>query len=218
MNILKNFVFLVIAISVIGAIIWRYPVNGWGSLVWLAGVIALSLIRRPYEKANKENEVTDSRKTTLEKSLLSLVFIGSSLLPVLHLCFGLVGFVDYYLPFQATGGGVLLLISGLWLFWRSHADLGRNWSVTLEIRKDHKLVTSGVYQTIRHPMYSAILLISAAQVFLIHNWIAGFSSLVAFALLCLFRIPHEEAMMREQFGEEYNAYSRNSGRIFPKLF
>ncbi len=53
-------------------------------------------------------------------------------------------------------GGVAMAV-GLWLFWRSHADLGESWSVTLELNADHRLVTRGVYRLVRHPMYSAIV-------------------------------------------------------------
>jgi protein-S-isoprenylcysteine O-methyltransferase Ste14 len=38
----------------------------------------------------------------------------------------------------------------VWLFWRSHADLGRNWSPSLELREGHELVTEGVYRYVRH--------------------------------------------------------------------
>jgi protein-S-isoprenylcysteine O-methyltransferase Ste14 len=50
----------------------------------------------------------------------------------------------------------MCLVIGLWLFYRSHADLGTNWSITLEIREQHRLITQGVYRRIRHPMYSAL--------------------------------------------------------------
>ena len=56
------------------------------------------------------------------------------------------------------------------MFRRSHKDLGRNWSISLEIREEHKLVTRGVYSLIRHPMYTAFLLMAVGQAFLISNW------------------------------------------------
>ena len=217
MNKALKIVFPPIAIVIAAAIVWRLPVNGWGSLVWLAGAILMGVIRKPHERINKENEITESRQTVVENALLAAVLIGSALLPMLHLTLGLLNFADYTLPVWATAGGVVLLAIGLWLFWRSHADLGRNWSVTLEIREGHHLITSGVYERIRHPMYSAIFSIFTAQVLLLHNWIAGPGGIVAFALMYIIRVPREEAMMRERFGEEYDAYCQNTGRVFPKL-
>ena len=45
----------------------------------------------------------------------------------------------------------------------AHADLGLNWSITLEMRKGHELIVHGVYRRIRHPMYAAIFLFAVAQ-------------------------------------------------------
>lgn len=66
-----------------------------------------------------------------------------------------------------------MAILGVYLFWRSHADLGGMWSAHLEVRKEHRLITHGIYSRIRHPMYSAIFLITLAQAMVLTNWIAG---------------------------------------------
>ena len=199
-----------------GAVIWRWEINGWGSLVWLSLMVILPAIRAPYLKQTKQNTITEKRKTTIESTLLVLTMVGNGFLPIAHLATGMLSFANYDLPHLATGAGAAILIPAVWLFWRSHADLGRNWSVTTELREDHTLVTSGVYKYIRHPMYSAIWLISLAVPLLIHNWIAGFSSVVTFALLYFIRVPYEEKMMREQFGEEYDRFCERAGRLWPK--
>jgi len=109
------------------------------------------------------------------------------------------------------------MLAALWLFWRSHADLGRNWSYTLEVRKGHELITRGVYRTIRHPMYASIWLWCLAQGLLLSNWLAGWYALAAFAAMYFIRVPREEAMMREIFGQEYLDYMQRTGRILPRL-
>ena len=105
----------------------------------------------------------------------------------------------------------------VWLFWRSHADLGRNWSPSLQLREGHALVDRGVYRYSRHPMYASQWLWGAAQALLLPNWIAGWASLISFAPLYLSRVPREEQMMLERFGHEYRGYVRRTGRIFPRL-
>jgi protein-S-isoprenylcysteine O-methyltransferase Ste14 len=107
-------------------------------------------------------------------------------------------------------------VVAIWLFWRSHADLGLNWSMTLEMRKDHELVTRGVYRRVRHPMYAAIFLFAIAQGLVLQNWLAGWGGFVSFALLYLVRAPREEKMMSEFFGEEYGRYVRRTGRLWPR--
>ena len=113
---------------------------------------------------------------------------------------------------------LLCLVAGLWLFYRSHADLGTNWSITLEVREQHRLITHGVYRRVRHPMYAALLLYSVGQALVIPNWVAGPSYLVAFAILFAFRVGAEERMMREYFGDTYEAYAARTKRLVPGLW
>ncbi len=82
----------------------------------------------------------------------------------------------------------------------------------LQIRKDHRLVTAGVYELVRHPMYSAHLLWAAAQLLLLQNAIAGPAFLVASLPLYAARIPREEEMMLDQFGDEYRRHAERTGR------
>ena len=109
------------------------------------------------------------------------------------------------------------MVAALLLFWRSHSDLGENWSRTLEIRKGHQLVTHGLYRWIRHPMYAAIWLLRLAQGLLLQNWLAGWSTFVAFAVMYFVRISEEERMMGDFFGQKYSDYMRRTGRLFPRV-
>src|SRR4029079_16000844 len=63
--------------------------------------------------------------------------------------------------------GPVTQCAALWLFRRSHVDLGRNWSISLEVRDHHALVKDGVYQFVRHPMYSSFFLLGVAQILLL---------------------------------------------------
>jgi len=105
----------------------------------------------------------------------------------------------------------------LLLFYRSHADLGRNWSISLQIRNEHRLVTTGIYRLIRHPMYSSFFLFAVAQLMLLPNWFAGATGLVGVGMLYAFRIRQEERMMIERFGAEYRDYMAHTARLIPWL-
>jgi len=67
-------------------------------------------------------------------------------------------------------------------------------------------------------MYAAHLLWGIAQALLLQNWIAGLSMLVFFLPVYLYRVPHEEQMMLEHFGEEYRSYMNRTGRIIPRVW
>ncbi|MBI3966613.1 MAG: isoprenylcysteine carboxylmethyltransferase family protein, partial [Chloroflexi bacterium] len=66
--------------------------------------------------------------------------------------------------------GTVQLSLSVFLFWRTHRDLGANWSPALEIGAQHTLVTRGVYGRIRHPMYASQALLALAQALLLPNW------------------------------------------------
>jgi protein-S-isoprenylcysteine O-methyltransferase Ste14 len=199
---------------VLAALRWRD--NGWGALVWLAVFVAMCAIRTPHSLRNRANVVVEARKDATEIALLAAMFVTMMVLPLLHLATGVFAVADYALPDGATWIGALAQIPFLWLFWRSHADLGRNWSPGLEVRDAHELVTNGVYGRIRHPMYAAIWISALAQPLLIHNWIAGFLVIPAFAAMWFLRVPNEEAMMRARFGDAWDAYCARAGRLFPR--
>ena len=107
---------------------------------------------------------------------------------------------------------------GLWLFYRSHADLGTNWSITLAVREKHQLVTNGIYRRVRHPMYLALLVYSVGQALALPNWIVGPSYAVAMVLLVALRLGPEERMMREEFGKDYDTYMRRTKRLIPGVW
>jgi protein-S-isoprenylcysteine O-methyltransferase Ste14 len=186
------------------------------NLVFLVGFVVHLAIRYEFARRTRGNEKA-VRRVGPDRILIALVGIGSLLLPILYLFTPWLTFADYRLPAPAPWFGAAAMGFSLWLFWRSHADLGRNWSVTLEVRKGHQLVKHGVYRLIRHPMYSAIWLFSLAQGLLLQNWLAGWSGFVLFGVMYFLRTPREERMMEEVFGQEYRDYMRQTGRIFPRL-
>lgn len=185
-------------------------------IIYFIGLIAIAIIRISYRWRTKTNQIVDSRITILEKILLSLAFLGMVVFPLIYVFTPLLNFANYQIPLWAGWIGVVIFAVALWLLWRSHADLGHNWSATLELRKGHQLITRGVYTYVRHPMYAAIWLWGFGQVLLLHNWIAGASHLVSFIPMYFLRVPREEQMMRDQFGEAYQSYIRRTGRIIPR--
>ncbi|MEM1134424.1 MAG: protein-S-isoprenylcysteine O-methyltransferase [Bacteroidota bacterium] len=186
-------------------------------LCYMAIMVVTSVIRWPHQKRNKNNQIANDQKSSLEKSLLFAVSLGMMLLPLLYIFSPILVFADYSLPIWAQAMGILLSIPSLWLFYRSHKDLGQNWSVSLEVREGHTLVTAGIYKYVRHPMYTAIWLWVFAQPFLLTNFIAGLSGIITFGLLYFFRVNSEEQMMLKQFGEQYKNYMQQTNRLIPKI-
>lgn len=200
----------------------NYAALAWHDLAWVVLFVLSGLIRMPFSQRNKSNVITVDKKTLQESVLLSAMFLTMALLPVLYLAtkgtfLDVMAFANYNLPAGLSFVGVLLIPAFSYLFWRSHYDLGRNWSVTLEMCEDHSLVTNGVYKHVRHPMYSAIWIAAIAQPLLIQNLIAGGLVILAFGAMCVLRIPREEEMMEANFGAQYRNYMARTCRILPKI-
>lgn len=101
-------------------------------------------------------------------------------------------------------------------FWAwTQVALGKEWSPQLQLREEHHLVTTGPYTRIRHPLYTAMLGWGTSVALVTANWVFIVLAVVAIAALFA-RVPREEQMMIEEFGEEYKAYMQRTGRFFPK--
>ena len=192
--------------------------NPWvAKVVVLAATLTMIAVRAPHGRRSRTVKVVRSHKTSLEAGLLVLAWIGF-VIPLIWLASPVLSFAEYSLSVGPLVAGVFCYAVGLWLFYRSHADLGTNWSITLEVREQHRLITQGVYRRIRHPMYSALMLYSVGQALVIPNWVAGPSNLLAFAVLLALRLRAEERMMDERFGDEYAAYSARTKRLIPGVW
>ncbi|MBG88852.1 MAG: protein-S-isoprenylcysteine methyltransferase [Verrucomicrobiales bacterium] len=173
-------------------------------------------IRHVFIKRTEGEKKTLSKMDGVERLLLLAMVPGIMVLPLLYLFSSVLSLADYSLPPIVPWIGLSVLFGSLLMFWRSHSDLGQNWSVSIELREGHELVTEGIYGRIRHPMYTSIWLWAIGQGLTLENWLAGWAVVPAFALMYFLRLPREEAMMCEKFGDQYREYMKRTGRLLPK--
>lgn len=191
-------------------------------LIWVLGLVAWVVIRYPFQRRARKLGVARATGGARDRTLLVIAALGQFLLPLLYVAVSLSLRVplpaDY--PLNPVQGwlGLAVLTASLVMFRVTHKQLGRQWSVTLETRDSHKLVTTGLYGWVRHPMYSSFLLMAVAQVLLLPNWIVGPLGLIAVGILFFLRVGREEALMVETFGEDYRAYMRRTARIVPWVY
>jgi protein-S-isoprenylcysteine O-methyltransferase Ste14 len=144
--------------------------------------------------------------------------------------FGVIGLLQAYLPaytdrrdfwtFDGDAvrwlGVALFAIGGALRLWPVFV-LGRRFSGLVAIQPGHSLVTDGIYRLIRHPSYLGLLVNSL-------GWALAFRSGVGVLLALLLippliaRIRAEEALLRSQFGDQYDAYCRRTSRLIPGLY
>jgi protein-S-isoprenylcysteine O-methyltransferase Ste14 len=153
-----------------------------------------------------------------EGVLVAFSRIGLGILPAFYVATDWLSFADY--PFRPARAwlGLAVAIGAMALLYRTHRDLGRAWSVTLEVRKEHRLIAHGIYTWLRHPMYAAFWLWALSQALLLPNWIGGLSGLIGFGTVFFARVGREERMMLETFGEEYRAYMGRTWRLIPRVY
>ena len=120
------------------------------------------------------------------------------------------------LPGWLRWAGLGLGLVGLGLWTWTQAELGKEYSPQLQLRDQHRLVTSGPYAQIRHPMYTAMFCMGIAFALVTANWCFV---LFAVAMIAGFivRAPREEQMMLAAFGDAYKDYMRRTGRFLPKF-
>jgi protein-S-isoprenylcysteine O-methyltransferase Ste14 len=185
--------------------------------IYFVALILEIVIRIPLNTKRKQEKMSEQRITRQERALLGLLSLAMFFVPIIYAATNWLDFANYTLPAWAGWLGVLLIAGAVFVFWRAHADLGLNWSPSLEIREKHELITRGIYGVIRHPMYASQWLWVMAQPLLLQNWIAGFLNLLVFMPFYFLRVKAEEQMMMDKFGDQYHTYMQKVGGVFPKF-
>lgn len=190
-------------------------------IFYLLFVLAALLIRLPYarqhNKAKREHKIKTNLYPVKENVIAFLVGIGLFVLPLFDIFSNYLDKYSFELPLMARIIAVAGLLISLAIYTKSHIDLGRQWSPILETKTDHKLITSGIYKKMRHPMYLAFGLWAILVGFLIPNYLTILVSVMSFLILYYVRIPEEEELMVKQFGKEYVEYRKRTGTIWLKM-
>jgi len=171
-------------------------------------------------KADREAGEKLSRKAD-GNAMMTIIRIGGLILwlsPFVYLlnpnwmAWSKVGLPDS-VRWAGVGIGILCVLGIYWLF----SSIGTGITPVSATRKEHKLVTNGIYRYIRHPLYTigSSLFISFGM--MADNWFIAALGILTFILMAI-RTPKEEANLIEKFGDEYREYMKRTGRFLPKLF
>jgi len=120
---------------------------------------------------------------------------------------------------------------GVWSFWSGAAvtaagllfsvwarrHLGKNWSQAVTLKEGHELITSGPYALVRHPIYTGLLLGFVGSAIARGEWRGLLAVALVFSALW-HKLKLEEKWMRAQFGQPYEAYSRQVAALVPHIF
>jgi protein-S-isoprenylcysteine O-methyltransferase Ste14 len=144
----------------------------------------------------------------------ALLLIAFELLFTHMFRFGLLG-QRFILPSAAVAEfGMILTLAGIAFAIWARFFLGTNWSATPSIKQDHRLIRTGPYAIVRHPIYSGLLLAMFGTALAIGEWRA----VLGFAIVSVawhFKSRTEERYMEEEFGDEYVRYRREVKGLIP---
>jgi protein-S-isoprenylcysteine O-methyltransferase Ste14 len=111
-----------------------------------------------------------------------------------------------------------LAIGSVWFCSTAVRTLGKQWSLTARVLEGHKLITQGPYSVVRNPIYTGMLGMLLATGLAISHWMGLVMALIVFAIGTAIRVRSEEKLLREAFGEEFEAYARKVPAVVPFLF
>jgi protein-S-isoprenylcysteine O-methyltransferase Ste14 len=118
-------------------------------------------------------------------------------------------------PMWLRWSGVGLALAGFGLVRWAQNTPGENWSDRPRMQQEQSLVTEGPYRFIRHPIYTAFLLILGSTLFISADWLIGIVWLGMTALEVASRIQFEEDLMLGYFGHSYRDDQKHTGKLFP---
>jgi len=187
-------------------------------IIWCVFIVLWAAIRWQPNRKSRKTEKSVTARPMKERLAMVISSFGLGYIPAVWVFTDFLDNFDYAPNIVMVLVGTIILLGTLRLFRLTHKALGRMWSHSLDLREGHKLVTSGIYEKVRHPMYSAFWAWGLGAAFLLPNWVAAFSGLIGFGTLFFLRVGQEEAMMKKEFGKEYEAYMERTKRIIPGIY
>lgn len=105
----------------------------------------------------------------------------------------------------------------IWLFVASSRAMGRNWAIVARTRDDHQLVTWGPFAVVRNPIYVALFAWILVMALALGHWHGLVLAVPLYWIGTWMRVHREEALLRAQFGTEFDAYAARVKRFVPGL-
>ena len=178
---------------------------------WFVGMLIVAFVlHRGYfikKYQRTENEIEERPKEG-NSVIACILFFPAMLGTILYLVRPMwMEWAHFMIPIWTRYAGIAIALLGFALMHWSQSMLGESWSDAPVALKDHQLVMKGPYQWIRHPIYTAFLLIFGSIILISANWLIGICWFMMAAIDVLWRIRVEEELMIHKFGEAYHIYN-----------
>jgi protein-S-isoprenylcysteine O-methyltransferase Ste14 len=115
----------------------------------------------------------------------------------------------------AQVGAAITVLGVAFAIW-ARVHIGRNWSAEVTIKKDHKLIRTGPYAHIRHPIYTGFLLAALGTAIAIGEYRA-LVSVVMLTAGFIFKARREEDFLAKEFGPAFEEHKHHTGFFLPRF-
>ena len=123
-----------------------------------------------------------------------------------------------FVPASDTAGwiGVVLTAAGVAIAFWSRWHLGANWSGVVTLKEGHELIRSGPYRTIRHPIYTGILLALLGTAVTLGE-VRGLLAVAITWISFYTKARREESFLTQEFGDRFAEHRRHTGMFLPRF-
>ncbi len=113
--------------------------------------------------------------------------------------------------------GIIFAGIGLYIAIAARKTLADNWSSDVELKKDHKLITHGVYKLVRHPIYTGIIFMGLGSIIVDQSILVAlfYTGMTAFLI---FKMRKEEKLLYKHFPKEYPQYIKKTKALIPFIY
>lgn len=113
--------------------------------------------------------------------------------------------------------GVFITILGLLIAIIARKTLADNWSSNIELKKDHELITKGIYKYVRHPIYTGLLLMGVGSILVLQSLLVVLFFVVMITFL-IFKLKKEEILLLKHFPKDYQEYMKKTKALIPLIY
>ncbi len=185
--------------------LWQIELIPW---YFFAAYWAITWLR---VKRTKTAEPLVDRLTTLGPMVLAFLLLFSRSLRIWPLQLRFLPDDDWI----ARSGIALTSVGVAVAIWARYC-LGQYWSARVTLKEGHRLIRSGPYASVRHPIYTGMLLAAIGTALVIGEW-RGVLAVVVIWTAHSRKALREERLMTAEFGDEYAAYRQNTGSLLPRF-
>ena len=193
---------------------------GLALAVYVAGLLLAFGFRtvRQLRRTGKSGWVGVSRETGAPARWGAAAFAGSLVVGLAALVLAVTGIVPGWTgPGWVAGLGVVVAVSGVGVVWASQSAMGDAWRIGVDPGERTALVTGGVFELARNPIFTGMIATQVGVVLMVPSWLTGLSLLLLVAGIEIQVRSVEEPYLTRVHGRRYREYAARVGRFVPGI-